>query len=293
VPHSDDLSPRWPVSGIEIPIELATHQTVGLSHGLEVFEQIVGLHCWNVRRGHGSFLTLDFGDPSVVVGESRQRTVQLRGLDRELMIRSAVVRGEWHLWIYCCEWSLSVGGHPLAHSESDDVTMSRALSVLDGKECGPAGPPLTLKSRWAERAYHLASVHRQVGAGLMASISPAGQLSKVAGGTSRCGARSTGRGVRRSSTSTGRGCSRRAGRSPSFAGPGGRCATAQHAERQRTHGFPANSVSLQRARSVVSVFRRRRSIRDLQAWVVSASRQTDSASFFSLGDQVREVGTCS
>lgn len=32
------------------------------------------------------------------------------------MTRSAVVGGDWHLWIYHCEWTLAVDRQPLAHS---------------------------------------------------------------------------------------------------------------------------------------------------------------------------------
>jgi hypothetical protein len=33
------------------------------------------------------------------------------------------IDGQWHLWIYCCEWSLTLDGTPLAHNESGDLTM--------------------------------------------------------------------------------------------------------------------------------------------------------------------------
>jgi hypothetical protein len=41
--------------------------------------------------------------------------------------------GHWHLWIYCCHWSLLLGDTQLAHSESDDTTIHRALHVVDGQ----------------------------------------------------------------------------------------------------------------------------------------------------------------
>jgi hypothetical protein len=46
--------------------------------------------------------------------------------------RRSTVGGHWHLWIYCCHWSL-LGDTQLAHSESDDTTVHRALHVLDGQ----------------------------------------------------------------------------------------------------------------------------------------------------------------
>jgi hypothetical protein len=44
------------------------------------------------------------------------------------------IDGQWHLWIYCCEWSLTLDGTPLAHNESADLTMRRALRVLNGQK---------------------------------------------------------------------------------------------------------------------------------------------------------------
>jgi hypothetical protein len=52
------------------------------------------------------------------------------------------VHGDSHLWIYCCRWSLTLEGCQLAHEESDDITMDRALAALNGQiltaiEIGP------------------------------------------------------------------------------------------------------------------------------------------------------------
>jgi hypothetical protein len=46
---------------------------------------------------------------------------------------TAYVRGQWHLWIYCCEWSLALGPALLARSESSDTAIARALHVLNGQ----------------------------------------------------------------------------------------------------------------------------------------------------------------
>lgn len=98
------------------------------------FEPFLGKPSWLVKHGHGSFVTLEFGEASVEVGESRLRRWRPRQGDPEMFMgRSAHVHGEWHLWIYCCLWSLSVEGRELAHCESDDITIARALVVLEGQ----------------------------------------------------------------------------------------------------------------------------------------------------------------
>ena len=80
-----------------------------------MFAPMYGLPSWRVEQGHGSFITIEFGEQTRFVG------------------RSAHVHGDWHLWIYMCGWSISVDDQELAHSESDRVTIARALGVLNGQ----------------------------------------------------------------------------------------------------------------------------------------------------------------
>ena len=74
------------------------------------FEHVYGLPCWNAKSGWGSFLTMEFGLPHLEIREPsppkpdwslRTRRSQAR--------RLVVVHGEWHLWIYCCEWKVHTG----------------------------------------------------------------------------------------------------------------------------------------------------------------------------------------
>jgi hypothetical protein len=43
------------------------------------------------------------------------------------------VLGEWHIWIYWSAWSLSWRDREIATSESTDLEIGRALSVLNGQ----------------------------------------------------------------------------------------------------------------------------------------------------------------
>ncbi len=49
------------------------------------------------------------------------------------MRRSADVRRPWRLWIYQCEWLLTLNDAQLADSEPDAITISRGLQVLNGQ----------------------------------------------------------------------------------------------------------------------------------------------------------------
>ena len=99
----------------------------------DAFAQIAGLPSWEVRRGHGSFVTLEFGAPRVEISDVRALPLPIAREQLQVPGRSAYVRGEWHLWIYCCEWSLSWRDREIGNSESPDVPMNRALGVLNGQ----------------------------------------------------------------------------------------------------------------------------------------------------------------
>jgi hypothetical protein len=98
-----------------------------------VFADIMGKPAWQVKKGYGSFVTLEFGEPRLEFREpyaSRAKSERVRQLAARRLV---TVRGDWHLWIYCCEWEISQAGQRLAHSESKDARIERAAGALDGQ----------------------------------------------------------------------------------------------------------------------------------------------------------------
>jgi hypothetical protein len=87
---------------------------------------MLGLPAWDVKQGHGSFLTFEFGEPKLKISERRSKDGGLR--------RSAYVRGEWHLWIYCCHWRALQHGAQLAWSEDTREVIDRAAATLNGQK---------------------------------------------------------------------------------------------------------------------------------------------------------------
>ena len=86
-----------------------------------------GFPCWSVRQGGGSFVTFEFGAPRLEVREPIPHA-KVPSLRRRLV----TVRGEHHLWIEQCDWSLLEHDQPIAHSESERAVLSEALARLDG-----------------------------------------------------------------------------------------------------------------------------------------------------------------
>ncbi|MEM8856561.1 MAG: hypothetical protein AAGD34_22920, partial [Pseudomonadota bacterium] len=73
-----------------------------------------------------SFLTFNFGKPKLMVTERRSGKSRRR--------RSAHVRGDGHIWIYCCDWRALQEGRSLASCEDNGTEIARATARLNGQK---------------------------------------------------------------------------------------------------------------------------------------------------------------
>ena len=97
----------------------------------EAFDELFGVPSWNVKQGHGSFLTFEFGQPSLEIDEVRYH--EARPQFPATRSRLVTPRGEWHLWIYCCSWTIRQERTGLAHCESSSEVIDTACRVLAGQ----------------------------------------------------------------------------------------------------------------------------------------------------------------
>src|ERR1700676_478999 len=82
------------------------------------FAPLIGLPAWFIQRGHGSFLTLEFGAPHLEIREPKVVRPDMDERVAALLRRRQVsLGGEWHLWIYCCHWRVLSGSEEIAWSE--------------------------------------------------------------------------------------------------------------------------------------------------------------------------------
>lgn len=100
-----------------------------------VFKKLYGKPCWGVKQGVGSCLTFEFGRPRLEMREPKQLDKRFTRKVRELLaLRHVHVRGQWHLWIYFCDWEIFFKGKLLARSNSWDKTIQKAARILDGQK---------------------------------------------------------------------------------------------------------------------------------------------------------------
>lgn len=99
----------------------------------EIFRALYGKPCWNVKPGHGSFLTMEFGEPHLEIREPIVAGADASPDVREDLARRRVyVHGDWHLWIYCCDWQVFCGQKRIGDS-STKANMLPAADFLDGQ----------------------------------------------------------------------------------------------------------------------------------------------------------------
>jgi hypothetical protein len=75
----------------------------------------------------------NFGEPHLEICEPRVPAKDALPEVRKLFARRNVtVRGDWHLWIYCCNWTVLDAGRSIGESENND-SFADATQLLDGQ----------------------------------------------------------------------------------------------------------------------------------------------------------------
>ena len=99
-----------------------------------IVRRLYGKPCWGVNPGVGPSLTLEFGKPSLKIREPIVPSKSVSAGVRERLARRGVqVHGEWHLWIYCCDWEVFCGSKRIG----DNSTKSKiraAAEFLNGQK---------------------------------------------------------------------------------------------------------------------------------------------------------------
>lgn len=100
----------------------------------DLFAPLVGQLVWQVQRGVGSFLTLEFGMPHLAVREpiAPRHSTSTR-VRRNLKRRGVYVTGDWHLWVQYGDWTLSTSDGILNSEDPPGSPLDECLRDLDGQ----------------------------------------------------------------------------------------------------------------------------------------------------------------
>jgi hypothetical protein len=100
----------------------------------DVFRPILGKPCWQVNQGYASFLTFEFGEPRLHIQEPRQASKQASEKLRKRWARRHIfIHGDWHLWVYICDWRILLNDEEIANDTSTRKTIKNALLEIDGQ----------------------------------------------------------------------------------------------------------------------------------------------------------------
>lgn len=85
----------------------------GLEYGKKLFSELLGEKTRNVKLGHGSFITIDFG-----------KDVEHKG----------IIKGEWRLWIIFATWRLEKNHESIVTSNDDRNEIKTKIAILENKQ---------------------------------------------------------------------------------------------------------------------------------------------------------------
>lgn len=105
-----------------------------------VFQPLIGQLVWHVRRGHGTFLTMEFGEPHLEVVEPTEANPSASDdVRRRLARRRVYPCGDWHFWIQHCRWIVATRNFKAESETFNEEVLTSTLQELDGQKLVSAG----------------------------------------------------------------------------------------------------------------------------------------------------------
>ena len=97
------------------------------------WKPLIGQLVWSVRRGVGTSLTMEFGNPHLSI---REPISIAQGSDRvrsDLARRRVFIVGDWHLWIQYGNWAVHMPNASLNSNDKVGTALDKSLELLDGQ----------------------------------------------------------------------------------------------------------------------------------------------------------------
>lgn len=100
----------------------------------DILQKIYNKPCYLVKQISGSSLTFEFGQPYLKILEPRVSESKFKSVRQLFSLRNVTVAGEWHIWIYCCNWVLKINNRKIATNNSSGRMIDKALCCIDGQK---------------------------------------------------------------------------------------------------------------------------------------------------------------
>jgi hypothetical protein len=103
----------------------------------DVFSSIIGEMAWSIRRGQGSWLSMEFGRSHLHVREPIQSTSDLPSVRQNAARRRVFVHGQKHFLIMDSAWTITVRDLACTYTDTGDA-IDPILKLLDGQRLATA-----------------------------------------------------------------------------------------------------------------------------------------------------------
>jgi hypothetical protein len=101
----------------------------------EMLHLLVGQFVWSVRRGFGTFLTMQFGEPHRVVYEPRQASENVSAAVRRALGRRLIsIKGDVSLFIQDSQWSIFTTDAAVNWDSDEALVHEMIVNHLDGQK---------------------------------------------------------------------------------------------------------------------------------------------------------------
>lgn len=101
----------------------------------EMLQLLVGQFVWSVRRGVGTFLTMQFGEPHRVVREPIQASEDVSAASRRSLGRRLIsIKGDASLFIQDAQWSISTKDAAVNWESNETLVHEMIVYHLDGQK---------------------------------------------------------------------------------------------------------------------------------------------------------------
>ncbi|MGO8681661.1 MAG: hypothetical protein ACLQU6_12180 [Limisphaerales bacterium] len=97
----------------------------------QIFKKVYGKPSWNVHKGYGTSLSFEFGKPKLKISKNVIQPNKKTG--RKFPRRWVRVRGDWSLFIFCCDWVIQQSNRKICDSNSPTVKINQGCAILKGQ----------------------------------------------------------------------------------------------------------------------------------------------------------------